>query len=115
MQLKFIKETLDFISQKGYETNHAKFLKSTTVFLAELFNVNNGLIDKYSIRKPNSVETVAFYGNGGFMPNQVYELANTPCETIINKKLCAYPANVQDVFPKDYFLAKMNVDNQLVH
>jgi PAS domain S-box-containing protein len=113
MRLKFIEETIAFISKNGYETNHVRFLKSTAAFLAELFHVNYVIIDKYSLKKPNSLETIAFYGNGGFMPNQVYELENTPCNTIINKKLCSYPTNVKNIFPKDDFLIRMNIDSYI--
>ncbi len=113
MQLKLVKDTLAFISENGKETNQTKFLKSTTIFLAELFNVNCVLIDKYSLKRPNIAKTVAFYGNGSFKENSGYKLTNTPCETIINKKLCSYPTNVKNIFPKDDFLARMNIDSYI--
>src|SRR3989339_1996704 len=99
MQLKYIEDTLSFISENGYETNHTKFLKSTAVFLAELFGVDYVLIDKYSIKSPSITETVVLYGNGCFVQNLSYNLENTPCDTIINKKLCSYQANVKQIFP----------------
>ncbi|MDO9276903.1 MAG: PAS domain S-box protein [Lutibacter sp.] len=111
MQLKYIQETLTFISENGYEKDPSKFLKSTAVFLAELFDVNYVLIDKYSLKNPTTIEAVVFYANGGIMPNIVYELANTPCNTIINKKPCSYPTNVRNIFPKDNFLGKNKIDS----
>ena len=113
MRLKYIQDTLAFISENGYETNQTKFLKSTSVFLAELFKVNYVLIDKYSLKKPNLAETVVFYGNGSFKENLGYKLANTPCDTIINKKLCSYPTNVKVIFPKDDFLTQMNIESYI--
>lgn len=110
---KDIYDTLAFIAKNGYQTNHIKFLKSTAVFLAELFGVNYVLIDKYTPKNPTILETVAFYGNGGFLPNIAYKLANTPCETIINKKFCAYPANAKNIFPKDDFLTKKNIESYI--
>lgn len=113
MQLKIIQDTLSFISKNGYETNHDKFLKSTSKFLAELFNVNYVLIDKYSLKKPTIAETVAFYSKGIFRENIGYKLAYTPCDTIINKKFCSYPTNVSNIFPKDDFLTRMNIDSYI--
>lgn len=107
----YIQDTLSFISENGYETNYAKFLKSTAVFLAELFDVNYVLIDKYTPKKPTTIETVALYGNGSFMPNIPYNLENTPGQNVINNKPCFYPTNVKAIFPKDELLAQMNVDS----
>jgi PAS domain S-box-containing protein len=113
MQLKYIQDTLAFISENGYEKDSSKFLKSTAVFLSELFNVNYVFIDKYSLKKPNIAETVVFYGNGSFKENFGYKLTNTPCETIINKKVCSYATNVKKTFPKDDFLTRMNIDSYI--
>lgn len=113
MQLKYIQQTIAFISKNGYETDHIEFLKSTAVFLGNLFGVNFVLIDKYTSKSPDTIETIAFYENGGFKPNFVYKLANTPCETIINKKFCAYPSNVKNNFPKDNFLRQKNIESYI--
>ena len=113
MQLKYIQKTLSFISENGYKANHAEFLKSTAVFLAELFDVSYVLIDKYNPKKPFTIETAAFYANGSFLPNMVYKLENTPCETIINKKFCSYPSNVRNIFPKDEFLKQQHIESYM--
>lgn len=111
MQLKLIQDTLSFISENGYEKDSSKVLKSTALFLAELFNINYVLIDKFSLKNPKIAETIAFYGNGSFRENLAYKLANTPCNTIINKKLCSYPTNIKNIFLKDDFLTRMNIDS----
>ncbi|MBE0424430.1 MAG: PAS domain S-box protein [Lutibacter sp.] len=112
-QLKYIQKTLSFISKNGYETDQIKFLKSTAVFLAELFGIDFVLIDKYSIKSPNIAETVVLFGNECFIKNISYNLENTPCDTIINKKLCSYPANVKHIFPKDDFLRQNNIESYI--
>ncbi|MDO9039108.1 MAG: PAS domain S-box protein [Lutibacter sp.] len=111
--VKYIEDTLAFISENGYETKHTKFLKSTAVFLAELFGVNYVIIDKYSLMEPTVTETVVLYGNGGFMSNFSYKLKNTPCANVINWKACSYPTNVKALFPKDDSLVQMNIDSYL--
>ena len=113
VRLKHIEKTLAFISENGYETNHAKFLKSTAVFLAKLFDVNCVLIDKFSPKKPTVTETAVVYFKGNFLPNIIYELENTPCENVINNKVCSYSSNVKLLFPKDELLVQMDVDSYI--
>lgn len=113
MRLKHIEDTLAFVSENGYEINYAKFLKSTAVFLSKLCNVNYVLIDKYSINTPNIAETIVFYVDGSFKENFDYKLENTPCKTIINKKLCSFPTDVKNIFPKDDFLTQKNIDSYI--
>jgi PAS domain S-box-containing protein len=113
VQLKYIQKTLSFISKNSYGTEQIKFLKVTAAFLADLFDVNYVLIYKFTPSTPTTIETVAFYDNGGFLPNIVYKLVNTPCDTIINKKFCSYPANVMKIFPKDDFLRQKNIESYI--
>ncbi|MGV8945858.1 MAG: PAS domain S-box protein [Lutibacter sp.] len=113
MIIKIIRDTLAFISKNGYETNHNKFLKETAVFLAEQLKVSYVLIDKFSIETPTITETIVFYGKGKFLSNITYELENTPCQNVINKKLCTYPANTKNLFIKDHFLTKKNIESYI--
>ncbi|MHB1106405.1 MAG: PAS domain S-box protein [Lutibacter sp.] len=111
VKLKYIQETLAFIAKNGYESDQIKFLKSTAVFLAELFNVDYVLIDKYLLKNPTVTESIVVYSKGKFLPNISYKLENTPCENVINNKVCHYPSNVKALFPKDDLLMQMNVDS----
>jgi PAS domain S-box-containing protein len=113
MQEKYIEKTLAFIAQKGNELEGNEFLKIIAKYIGDLFNVSYVLIDKYSFKKPSITETVAIYSKDGFSPNIKYELANTPCENVINKKLCIYPKNIQTLFPKDELLTQMNVESYM--
>lgn len=113
VQLKYIQETLAFISKNGYKADYVEFLKSTAVFLAELFDVNCVLIDKFTAKKSTIINSVALYANGSFLPNITYKLVNTPCDNVINKKLCSYPANVSNIFPKDDFLWQNNMESYI--
>ncbi|NEW80726.1 MAG: hypothetical protein GZ086_15215 [Gelidibacter sp.] len=113
MQLKIIQDTLSFISKNGYEKDSSKFLKSTAVFLAELFGVNYVIIDKFSLKTPTITESIIFYSKGKILPNIPYKLENTPCQNVINNKVCSYPTNVSDIFPKDDFLAQNNIESYI--
>lgn len=111
--LNQIEETLEYILPKNSTSNKDSFLKSISKYLGELFDVSYVLIDKYSIKRPGIVETVAIYSNGGFMPNLKYKLEFTPCENVIDKKLCVYPKNIQKIFPKDDLLVQMGVESYI--
>ncbi len=113
IQLKYIQETLAHIHENGYETNQLKFLKSTAIFLAKQFDVDYVLIDKYSIKNPTVTETVVMYFKEKFLPNFTYKLKNTPCEKVINNKICCYSTNVSELFPEDESLIQMNIDSYI--
>lgn len=59
------------------------------------------------------VQTVAVCVNGKIEENFEYHLANTPCENVAGKELCCYPNSVQQQFPKDNLLVKMQVESYL--
>ncbi len=111
--LKKIEKTVEFISRKNFTSKKDPFLKSISKFLNELFDVSYVLINRYSIKKPDIVETIAIYSKGGFMPNLKYNLKFTPCENVIDNELCVYPKNVQEIFPKDDLLTQMDVDSYI--
>ncbi len=53
--------------------------------------------------------TVAVYARGQTAPNFTYDLAGTPCENVVGNELCAYPRDVQTLFPRDHLLVEMGV------
>jgi PAS domain S-box-containing protein len=50
------------------------------------------------------VQTIALWGDGGFLPPMRYELANTPCDEVVRRRLCCYPDGVCETFPEDGWL-----------
>jgi len=110
---KTIEKTLKFIAQKGYQNKSNNFLKAVSEFLVNLFDVDYVLIDKYSLQTPSKVDSVVVFSKKGLMPNISYKLANTPCENVIDKNICAYPNNIQTLFPKDEMLVQMNIESYI--
>ena len=107
----YIDKTLAFITKKGYVNFDEEFIKTTAKFLGDLLQIDYVLINKYSIDFPGKTETLVVYHKDKFLPNISYELKNTPCENVINKKICAYPTKVQTTFPEDILLVEMNADS----
>jgi PAS domain S-box-containing protein len=56
------------------------------------------------------VKTLALFADGMIADNIEYDLAGTPCESVVGKQLCYYPSNVQELFPEDHLLEQMDVD-----
>ncbi|MDP3313398.1 PAS domain-containing hybrid sensor histidine kinase/response regulator [Lutibacter sp.] len=113
LKQNYTEKVLEFIHEKGVGSLNYQFLNSFSEFLAELFQVEYVLIDKYFLENPGIVETVALYSNNGIAPNITYELTDTPCENVINKKLCSYPSNIQKLFPKDEMLVNMKAESYI--
>ena len=113
MQQNYINKTLDFIHKNGYNLPAREFLIKISKFLSELLELDYVIISKYLLKNPFSVETLAFYNKHNLKPNITYDLRNTPCENVINKTICFYPNNVQELFPLDESLVKMNVNSYI--
>lgn len=111
----YIDKTLNFITTSGYKLNAEEFLKETAIFLADLLEVNYVLIDKYAIENPTIATIECFYSKqqSKFLPKTSYNLADTPCENVINKTICSYPSNTKNLFPKDTVLTDLNIESYI--
>jgi PAS domain S-box-containing protein len=58
----------------------------------------------------NSIQTEAVLVNGQPAENMRYDLADTPCARVLEQEVCVYPANVQQLFPRDDLLRQMGVE-----
>ena len=57
----------------------------------------------------NSILTEVVVGRKGKLEGMTYELANTPCEHVVGRRICSYAHGVQQDFPKDEILARLGV------
>lgn len=65
---------------------------------------------------PGSVRrarTLAAWGNGRAIPDIEYDLAGTPCEDVVERGLCYFPTEVQELFPSDVLLREMGAVSYL--
>ncbi len=56
------------------------------------------------------IRTLALVSHGEVVPNLEYDLAGTPCYTVVNRELCLYRERVQQRFPRDEFLVDWQVE-----
>jgi PAS domain S-box-containing protein len=106
-----LEASINFVANKREYTSGIDFLNILAKFIGDLLQVDYVLIDKYSKENPDVAETVAIYTANGLAPNIVYDLLDSPCQNVIDCKLCAYDSNIQQLFPKDDLLVQMQVDS----
>ena len=55
--------------------------------------------------------TLAFWCKEDFGKNFEYNIANTPCEQVISGLCCYYPQNLQNIFPLDHDLGRLEAQS----
>ncbi|MDX1763133.1 MAG: PAS domain S-box protein [bacterium] len=87
------------------------YFRSTVEFLSKSLEMDYALVGEVMDKPGNRVRTLAVYAGGQAADNFEYDLADTPCETVLGKTLCAYTSSVQAQFPKDQLLREMAVES----
>jgi PAS domain S-box-containing protein len=107
---KRIDNTLRFIAQRGWMSKAENFLPALAQHLGESLGMKYAIVYRL-IDDPNIAEIVALYAQNNLVPETSYLLKNTPCEQVLDKKLCCFPKSVQAQFPADPLLAHMGVES----
>jgi PAS domain S-box-containing protein len=95
-----------------------EFFDSLVGYLAEALDmayVFIGLLhDDDDENGGESIESISFCDHGEIAPNFTYKLEGTPCAHVIrDNTLCAYPKDVQRLFPEDEDLVRMGVESYI--
>ena len=88
------------------------FFRSLVSNLAGVLRVRYAFVSEF-VEKPKRVRTLAFWTGEGFLDNFEYDLADTPCEKVLNGEACHYPVGVQALFPMDKDLMTLNAESYL--
>jgi PAS domain S-box-containing protein len=81
--------------------------------LADLLNLSYVLIGERD-EESRSVRVLTFYHHGLIERGWRYELAGTPCETVIQEpRPCAYPESVWQLFPNDPELRARQIESYI--
>lgn len=89
------------------------FFSSLVEQFARAFGVQHVCIGAISESK-TSIRTLSFWSRGRLIENVDYDLAGTPCETVINsRKTQLYSQNVIESFPLDRALSEMRVQSYI--
>lgn len=91
----------------------SSFFKQFVLSLSKVLEADTAFIGLLDTDTHAVVHTQAVCSCGEIVPNMSYALDDTPCENVIGQKTCAYPDNVQKLFPKDQLLINMGVHSYL--
>jgi signal transduction histidine kinase/CheY-like chemotaxis protein len=89
------------------------FYQHLVLHVASIFKADYVFIGLLNKNNPGLVNTQAVCAQGKITDNIEYLLKDTPCSNVINQQACAYPANVQKLFPKDKMLKQMNAEGYI--
>ena len=89
-----------------------EYFEKVCKHLINTLYVDYAFIGKLSADK-NSVIVQKGYEKEELLKPFEYDLAGTPCENVIGYEICAYPSNVQSLFPKDHLLVEMGIEGYL--
>ncbi|MBF0574114.1 MAG: response regulator, partial [Desulfamplus sp.] len=60
-----------------------------------------------------TAKTLAVWCDGHFEDNVIYALKDTPCGEVVGKRVCCFPANVCNFFPKDQVLQELSAESYI--
>lgn len=100
---------LKYLSTSFAALTAADFFQQITSHLAINIGVDYAFIGEI-LPDGENINVIGGYAMGNTMPSFTYNLANTPCENVIGKKMCAYPSGIQILFPDDILLKQMQIE-----
>jgi PAS domain S-box-containing protein len=85
------------------------FFRSLVEYLAKTLDAHYAFVGELQEGEVEHVRTIAVCADGAIVPDFAYDLAGTPCENVVQHRLCSYPSDVQRQFPADALLVDMGV------
>ncbi len=95
--------------------------RSGTVFdelvrlLATILHVEVAFIARYESAQPQWLHILAMYEDGQIVQDVRYEVAGTPCETVLGQRFRAYPTGLAQAFPQDADLREQCTESYAGH
>jgi PAS domain S-box-containing protein len=97
-------EALRAIVEVTASATGEEFFRSLVKNLAKALGVENAFVAEFAGR-PSRVRTLAYWLDGRHGENLEWDLSGTPCEDVVQGKLCHHPEKVAATFPEDAGLA----------
>lgn len=108
---KRLENAISLIAQAlSAETGEA-FFQSLVKHLSTVLTVDFATIAR--LDSPDSLTTIAVYGQGLLQNNFTYDIQGTPCAEVVKGKICYYREKVSEQFPEDTMLIEMSIESYL--
>lgn len=110
MALNQTNDALAFLAQYSMSAKSGDFFNLLAQYLAKALEADFVCIDSLEGDGLNA-RTVSVWCDGKFEDNVVYALKDTPCGVVVGKKVCCFPANVCQFFPRDTVLQDLKAES----
>lgn len=90
-----------------------RFYEGMVQALAETLRVRWVLLCDLDPADRTRARTLGAWADGGVQANFEYDLPGTPCQNVLEDRVCFYPHDVAQLFPDDALLAEMGVESYL--
>ena len=107
---KLVEEVLTFLAQSGGQAAEKSFFELLAAYLAETLNMDFVCIDRLE-GGGLTARTLSVWYDGKFKDNVTYALKDTPCGEVVEKKVCCFPSNVCQFFPRDEVLQGLQAES----
>ena len=86
------------------------FLPTLTKNLAMALHVRHAFVGELVDEESGTVRLLSHWAGTGYGENLEYVIAGTPCEQVLQGRLCYFPSNVQERFPEDLWLKQIGAE-----
>jgi PAS domain S-box-containing protein len=90
-----------------------RFYEGIVQALAETLQVRWVLLCDLEPTNRSRARTLGAWADGGLQVNFEYDLPGTPCQNVLEDRVCFYPHDVAQLFPDDTLLTEMGVESYL--
>ncbi|EKQ67502.1 PAS domain S-box [Leptolyngbyaceae cyanobacterium JSC-12] len=112
--LRQSKEALRLIVEGTASETGRKFFRACVRYLAQVLQVKYAIVSELvSNTSPARVRALAIWTGDDWGGSLEYEVANTPCEQVIQGVMCHYSKSLQTAFPQDSPLLKSGIVSYL--
>jgi hypothetical protein len=108
---KHIEEAIEMLSRGAAAVTSEDFFRPFVSHVAYAMRASFAFVTETN-PEHSRVRMLAFWKGNDFGAPFEYELADTPCDSVINQgKTCYYPVGVQAMFPKDQDLVSLKAQS----
>jgi len=109
-QLERVEQTLNAVLEGTAAKTGDDFFISLVRHMAAALDAKYALVGELTGTNRDKVRTIAFWQGDRPEENFTYDLAGSPCATVITDGLQYYAANVQKLFPEDQALSEKQIE-----
>jgi|GEM_PF-5823486 len=102
-------EALTLIVEGTAAQTGTAFFQACVRYLAKVLNGRYAIVSEFANPQKTRVRSLAYWGGTRWLDNIEYDVAQTPCETVLIGETCYYPNQAQHHFPHDDELIKLGV------